>query len=73
MKPRGSASMDLETRRRVARQGGLAHSKEYMQALGRKGGLKISQDRAHMSEIGKKGGYNSRKNYVPKRTSDKTE
>lgn len=44
--PRGAAAFDPETRERVARSGGLA----------------VSQDKAHMAEIGKKGGQSVSKN-----------
>jgi len=39
-KPRGTAAMDPETRREVARKGGLA----------------VSRNKQHMAEIGRKGG-----------------
>jgi general stress protein YciG len=55
---RGLASADPETRKAVARKGGVAVSKnrEHMASIGRKGGQTVSQDRAHMSQIGRKGG-----------------
>lgn len=55
---RGLASADPETRKAVARKGGVAVSKnrEHMASIGRKGGQTVSQDRQHMSQIGRKGG-----------------
>lgn len=57
-RPRGTAAMDLETRREVARKGGLAVSQNraHMSAIGKKGGASVSKNKAHMSEIGRKGG-----------------
>ena len=62
---RGFASMDPEKQRQIAAKGGkAAHAKgtaheftlrEAIQA-GKLGGAKVAEDRAHMSEIGKKGG-----------------
>ena len=54
----GLASADPETRKAVARKGGVAVSKnrEHMASIGRKGGQTVSQDRQHMSQIGRKGG-----------------
>lgn len=63
-KMKGLALLTPERRREIASQGGKrahelrrAHqftSEEARQA-GRKGGKKVSQDRAHMKEIGKRG------------------
>jgi hypothetical protein len=62
---RGFASMNEEKQRAIASKGGrAAHEKgtaheftpEEARAAGRKGGEKISRDRAHMSAIGRKGG-----------------
>lgn len=62
---RGFAAMDPERQREIARLGGRAAqergsahlftSKEAREA-GRKGGASVSQDREHMSAIGRKGG-----------------
>lgn len=43
---------------KAAHRSGRAHrfTREEAQAAGRKGGLKTSQNKAHMSAIGKKGG-----------------
>ncbi len=59
---RGTAAMDPQTRREVARKGGLAVSRnrEHMAQIGKKGGQSISRDREHMARIGKKGGETSR-------------
>ncbi len=62
---RGFASMEEDRQREIARMGGRAsHEKgrahkftsEEARAAGRKGGESISQNRAHMSEIGRRGG-----------------
>ena len=62
-KPRGTAQMSPENRKRVAQLGGLkvSENRKHMAEIGRKGGLSISEDRDHMSEIGKKGGSTPRK------------
>jgi len=62
---RGFASMDSERQREIARKGGkAAHEKgtaheftpDEAKAAGRKGGERVSADRAHMSRIGRLGG-----------------
>lgn len=62
---RGFAAMSKEQQRTLASRGGkTAHAKgtahefssEEGKIAGRKGGAKVAQDRAHMSEIGRKGG-----------------
>jgi uncharacterized protein len=65
---RGFAAMDEEKQREIAAEGGRAahekgtahgfDSREAREA-GRKGGEKVSQDREHMAEIGRKGGESS--------------
>ncbi len=59
---RGTAAMDPDTRKEVARKGGLAVSRnrEHMAEIGRKGGQSVSKNREHMAEIGRKGGAASR-------------
>jgi general stress protein YciG len=61
---RGFAAMDEEKRREIAAEGGrAAHEKgtahefdsEEARKAGRKGGERVSQDREHMAEIGRKG------------------
>lgn len=62
---RGFASMDPDKQRSIAAEGGRAahrsgnahqfDSRE-ARAAGRKGGESVSQDRGHMSDIGRKGG-----------------
>lgn len=61
---RGFASMDPERRRQIASKGGrIAHSRgtahkftsTEAKEAGRKGGQVVSQDRAHMSMIGREG------------------
>ncbi|HET6249329.1 MAG TPA: KGG domain-containing protein [Tepidisphaeraceae bacterium] len=65
---RGFASMDRERQREIARKGGkAAHEKgtahefttDEARAAGRKGGERVSSDRAHMSKIGRLGGKSS--------------
>jgi len=65
---RGFASMDRERQREIARKGGkAAHQKgtaheftaDEARAAGRKGGERVSSDRAHMSRIGSLGGRSS--------------
>jgi general stress protein YciG len=65
---RGFASMNPDRQREIAREGGrAAHIKgtahefnsEEARNAGRKGGEKVSQDRQHMAEIGRKGGRSS--------------
>ena len=62
---RGFASMDQAKQREIASRGGkAAHEKgtaheftsEEAKEAGRKGGVKVSQNREHMSKIGRKGG-----------------
>ena len=62
---RGFASMDRARQREIAAKGGrAAHAKgtahvwsaEEARVAGRKGGEAVSQDRSHMSAIGKEGG-----------------
>lgn len=62
---RGFAAMDEAKQREIASKGGrAAHQKgtaheftsEEARAAGRKGGQSVSQDRAHMSQIGRQGG-----------------
>jgi general stress protein YciG len=62
---RGFALLDAQKQREIARQGGqAAHRKgaahefstDEAREAGRKGGLRISQDRAHMARIGSAGG-----------------
>lgn len=62
---RGFAAMDTAKQREIASKGGrAAHEKgtaheftsDEARQAGRKGGMVVSQDRAHMSEIGRQGG-----------------
>lgn len=62
---RGFAAMSLEQHKEIASRGGKkAHAlgrahrftSEEAKAAGRKGGAKVSQDRAHMAAIGRRGG-----------------
>lgn len=62
---RGFASMDPARRREIARKGGraaheqgAAHewSSDEAREAGRKGGVTVSRDRAHMAAIGREGG-----------------
>ena len=63
---RGFASMDPSKQREIASKGGrAAHAKgtahefttDEARVAGRKGGEAVSQDRAHMSAIGREGGH----------------
>jgi len=63
---RGFAAMDEEKQREIASKGGQAvHEKgrahefdsEEAAEAGRKGGEAVSKDRAHMAEIGARGGH----------------
>src|SRR3954471_7820813 len=65
---RGFASMDTHRQREIARKGGrAAHEKgkaheftsDEARAAGRKGGEKVSMNRRHMAEIGRRGGRSS--------------
>jgi len=71
---RGFASMDPERQRAIASEGGkAAHIKgtahefnsEEARMAGRKGGERISRNREHMAEIGRKGGRASRNHSTP--------
>jgi general stress protein YciG len=64
---RGFASMDKAKQKEISRKGGQAvHKKglghqftsEEATDAGRKGGQAVSRDRAHMADIGRKGGEN---------------
>lgn len=61
-------------RTEVARQGGLAISKNkaHMAEIGRKGGLSVSKDRAHMSRIGKLSAMKRPKKVLPPEPSVRT-
>jgi len=68
---RGFASMDAEKRKAIASKGGkAAHAKgrahkftpEEARIAGSKGGSVVSSDRAHMAEIGRRGGMAARRN-----------
>lgn len=65
---RGFGAMDREKQREIASKGGRAahqsgHAHEFTpeeaREAGRKGGMRISQDREHMREIGRRGGEES--------------
>jgi general stress protein YciG len=67
---RGFASMSKERRRAVASGGGKAaqatgRAHQFTSAeardCGRQGGLKVSQDRAHMADLGRRGGESRRR------------
>jgi hypothetical protein len=76
---RGFASMDRERQREIARKGGkAAHEKgtaheftaDEARAAGRKGGERVSVDRAHMSRIGRLGGKSSAGRRTTKQSPD---
>ena len=73
-KNRGFASMDTHRQREIARKGGrAAHEKgkaheftsDEARAAGRKGGEKVSVNRSHMAEIGRRGGKSSAQRRKP--------
>jgi len=73
-KNRGFASMDTHRQREIARKGGrAAHEKgkaheftsDEARAAGRKGGEKVSVNRRHMAEIGRRGGKSSAQRRKP--------
>ena len=64
-RPHGFAAMDPEKQRAIASSGGKAahaHRKAHefgsdeAKVAGKKGGIRVSQDREHMAAIGRKGG-----------------
>ncbi len=66
---RGFASMETDKQREIASKGGkAAHEKgtaheftpDEARQAGRKGGMMVSRDRAHMAAIGREGGFASR-------------
>jgi general stress protein YciG len=70
---RGFASMDPAKQREIAQRGGKAahargtahkFSSEEAREAGKKGGAAVAADRAHMSEIGRKGGEARDKQYA---------
>src|SRR5688500_2612312 len=76
---RGFASMDAHRQREIARKGGrAAHEKgkaheftpDEARAAGRKGGEKVSLNRKHMAEIGRRGGRSSAQRRRPSNGSD---
>jgi hypothetical protein len=79
-KGRGFAGMDKERQKAIASVGGkAAHARgtahefdaEEARKSGKKGGLAVSQDRAHMAEIGRRGGQSrNRKTLAMKSESE---
>lgn len=72
---RGLASASLADRQRVASMGGKAAHKagtahkfnsEEARIAGKKGGMAISQNKDHMSEIGRKGGKSKKYSHETK-------
>jgi len=64
-KKRGFAGMDSEKHKKIAQAGGraaheLGRAHEFTadeaREAGRKGGVNVARDRAHMAEIGRRGG-----------------
>ena len=81
-KNRGFASMDTHRQREIARKGGrAAHEKgkaheftpDEARAAGRKGGEKVSVNRKHMAEIGRRGGRSSAARRRPDGQSEDTQ
>jgi general stress protein YciG len=67
---KGFASMSSELQKEIASKGGKAahklgsahvFNKEEAQAAGRKGGLKVSANKEHMSQLGRLGGIARKK------------
>ena len=78
---RGFASMDQHRQKEIARKGGrAAHEKgkaheftpDEARAAGRKGGEKVSLNRKHMAEIGRRGGRSSAQRRRPGSGSENT-
>lgn len=78
---RGFASLSPEKRREISSKGGraatekgVAHrfTSEEAKVAGSKGGSIVSQDRAHMAEIGRKGGSNRNKAKTTTVTNENT-
>src|SRR3954449_2504639 len=81
-KNRGFASMNSERQREIARKGGrAAHEKgkaheftsDEARAAGRKGGEKVSVNRRHMAEIGRRGGRSSAQRRRPNGGDDQAQ
>lgn len=72
---RGTASMDAETRKRVASAGGrrVSQNREHMAAIGKKGGSAVSRDRSYMAELGRKGGSAGAGKTRPKKPAQQVE
>jgi uncharacterized protein len=67
---RGFASMNPEKQREISRRGGQTAQRlgkayrftaDQARAAGKKGGVAVSRDQAHMAEIGRKGGESFRR------------
>jgi general stress protein YciG len=76
---RGFASLTQEKRRAIASAGGKAaqakgtahrYTPEEARAAGRKGGLKVAENRKHMAEIGHKGGVQRGRNMLLKEVQE---
>lgn len=81
-KRRGFAVMDREMQRRIASKGGkMAHLRHTAheftsaeaRAAGHLGGVRVSQDRQHMADIGRQGGRARRARAVPALGQQRTE
>ena len=79
---RGFASMDRSKQREIASKGGrAAHQKgtahefssEEAREAGRKGGRAVSQNREHMSAIGREGGESRAANHTRRRSGEEGE
>jgi len=78
MGTRGFGSMDSKKQREIAAKGGrAAHAQgtahefthEEAREAGRAGGEKVSKDRAHMAEIGRRGGLARHRNAKARKAS----
>ena len=76
---RGFAAMDPARQRELAQRGGKAahqqgraheFSADEARAAGKKGGASLAKDRAHMAEIGRKGGLKRSQNAALRRASE---
>ena len=81
-KPRGFAALTPERQREIASLGGraahaqgTAHSftPDEAREAGKKGGRRVSRDREHMAEIGRKGGQHPRRGHGASKTSGQGE
>src|SRR4051794_21584418 len=77
---RGFAAMDSDRQRELAKRGGKAahqlgraheFSEDEARQAGKKGGASLAKNRAHMAEIGRKGGLKRSQNAAARREKPK--